>query len=56
MVVEYDSKTLLPLLVATFQFLNPNSNGLTKATLVDGDEDSIFGAVTSNEVTLHGLL
>ncbi len=56
MVVEYDSKTLLPLLVATFQFLNLNSNGLTKVAPIDGDENSIFGAVTSNEVTLHGLL
>jgi hypothetical protein len=35
--------------------LNPNFNGLTEATPIDGDEDSIFGAVTSNEVTLHGL-
>jgi hypothetical protein len=52
MVVEYDSKTLLPLLMATLQFLNPNSDGLTKATQIDGDEDSIFGAVN----TLHELL
>jgi len=56
MVVEYDNKALLPLLVVAFRFLNPNSNGLTKATPVDGDKDSIFGVVTSNEVTLHGLL
>jgi hypothetical protein len=56
MVAKYETKTLLPLMVAVFLFLNPNSNGLTKAAPVDGDMDSIFGAVTSNEVTLHGLL
>lgn len=56
MVVEYDSKTLLPLLVVTFQFLNLNSNGLTKVAPIDGDENSIFGAVISNEVILHGFL
>ncbi len=56
MVTKYDNKTLLPLLVVAFRFLNPNSNGLTKAAPVDGDKDSIFGVVTSNEVTLHGLL
>jgi hypothetical protein len=56
MVAKYNNKTLLPLLVVTFLFLNPNSDGLTKATPVDGDKDSIFGAMTSNEVTLHGLL
>jgi hypothetical protein len=52
MVVEYDNKTLLPLLVVTFQFLNPNFDGLIEATQIDGDEDSIFGAVN----TLHELL
>jgi hypothetical protein len=56
MVVDYDSKTLLLLLVVAFQFFNLNSDGLTKTSLVDGDKDSIFRAVTSNEVTLHGLL
>jgi len=53
-VVEYDNKILLPLLVATFHFLNPTTNGLTKAALVD--DDSIFRAVTSNVATLHKLL
>ncbi len=56
MVVEYDSKTLRPLLVVIYQFLNLNSNGLTKTTPVDGDKDSIFTVVISNEVTLHELL
>jgi hypothetical protein len=56
MMVEYDSKTLLPLLVPIFQFLNLNFDGLIEVTLVDGDEDSIFGVVISNEATLHGLL
>jgi hypothetical protein len=36
--------------------LNLNSNGLIEAPPVDGDEDSIFGTVTSSEVTLYGLL
>jgi hypothetical protein len=36
--------------------LNPNSNDLIEVTPVDGDEDSIFGVMTSNEVILHGLL
>ncbi len=56
MVVEYDSKTLRTLLVVIYQFLNMNSNGLTKTTPVDGDKDSIFTVVISNEVTLHELL
>jgi hypothetical protein len=51
---KYDNKTLLPLLVATFHFLNPIICGLTKVALVD--DDSIFGALTSNVTTLHGLI
>jgi hypothetical protein len=43
MVVEYDTKTLMPLLVATFQFLNPSINGLTKLALVDDNEIPFFG-------------
>jgi len=30
MMVEYDNKILLPLLVVAFQFLNPYTNGLLK--------------------------
>jgi hypothetical protein len=56
MVAKYDRKTLLPLLVATFWFLNLNFNGLIEVTQVDVDEDSIFGVMTSNDITLHGLL
>jgi len=52
-VVEYVSKTLLPLLVAAFHFLNPTSNGVIIATLVD---DSIFGAMTLNATIVHMLL
>jgi hypothetical protein len=52
--VEYDNKTLLPLLVVFFHFLNPTIDGLTKATLVD--DDSISGTMTSNVATLHMLL
>jgi hypothetical protein len=55
MVAAYDNITLLPLLVVVFRLLNPNSDDLIKDALVDFDEDSIFGVVTSNEVTLHGL-
>jgi hypothetical protein len=43
MVVEYDTKTLMPLLMATFQFLNPSTNGFTKLTLVDDNEIPVFG-------------
>jgi len=39
-VVEYDNKILLPLLVATFHFLNPAINGLTKAAPIDDNSIS----------------
>ncbi len=52
-VVEYISKTLLPLLVLVFHFLNPTSNGMIVATSVD---DSIFGAMTLNATIVHMLL
>ncbi len=51
---KYDSKTLLPLLMVAFHFLNPTIDGLTKATPLD--DDSIFGIVTSNVTTLHGVV
>ncbi len=50
-VVEYDSKTLLPLLVVAFHFLKPTIDGLIRATPID--DDSIFGVMTSNATTLH---
>lgn len=53
-VAKYDSKILLPLLVVAFHFLNPTIDGLIKTTLVD--DDSIFGALTSNATTLHGVV
>ncbi len=53
-IVEYDSNTLLPLLVASFHFLNPTTNGLIEVTPID--DDSIFGAMISNAITLHKLL
>jgi hypothetical protein len=40
------------LLVASFQFLNRNFDGLIETTQIDGDGDSIFGATN----TLHELL
>jgi hypothetical protein len=53
MVANYDNKTLLLLLVAVFQILNSNCDGLIKATLIDGDENSIFGVVTSFMKSLY---
>jgi hypothetical protein len=50
-VIEYGSKTLSPLLVATFHFLKPTIDGLIRATPID--DDSIFGVMTSNATTLH---
>ncbi len=35
-------------------FLNPTNDGMIKTTLVD--DDSIFGAMTSNVTTFHGFL
>jgi hypothetical protein len=49
-VVEYNILTLMPLLVATFQFQNLS----IKPLMVD--DASIFGAMISNEITLHELL
>jgi hypothetical protein len=55
MVVEYDTKSLMPLVVACFHFQNP---GFVEpiVALVVADEDSNFSLVTSNEATLQGLL
>ncbi len=53
-VVEYDFMTLMPLLVATFQFQNLNIVGSIKPLVVD--DESIFGAMISNEIPLHELL
>jgi hypothetical protein len=55
MVVEYDNRTLMPLLVAIFQFQNLNTVGLIEPSMVN-NEKSIFGAMNSNEATLQGLL
>jgi len=46
--VEYDNKTLLPLLVASFHFLNPTIDGLIEGTTL---VNSIFRAMTSNVTT-----
>jgi hypothetical protein len=51
---KFYSKTLLPLLVVAFHFLNPTIDGLIKTTLVD--DDFIFGAMISNATTLHGVV
>jgi hypothetical protein len=47
MVVEYDIKSLMLLLVVAFHLQNPSSIDPTNA-LVVVNEDSIFGPVTSN--------
>ncbi len=53
-VVEYDIMTLMPLLMAIFQFQNLDIVGPIKPLVVD--DESIFGAMISNEIPLHGLL
>jgi hypothetical protein len=55
MVVEFDNRTLMPLLMAIFQFQNLSTIGFIEPSMVD-DEKSIFGAMISNEPTLQGLL
>jgi len=55
MVVESNNRTLMPLLVAIFQFQNLSTIGFIEPSMVD-DEKSVFGAMTSNEATLQGLL
>lgn len=55
MVVESNNESLMPLLVVTIKIQNMGVVGLLEAIIIDDDE-SIFGVVASNEVTLHGLL
>jgi hypothetical protein len=55
MVAKYDNKALMPLLLTTFEFQNLGIEAPFEPTIVD-DDDSIFGAMTSNEDTIHGLL
>jgi hypothetical protein len=47
---------MMPLLVVTFKFLNLRINGLIEFTPIHDNAGSIFGVVTSREVTLQGLL
>jgi len=56
MVAKYDTESLMSLLVAIFLFLNLDVNGTIEPATIDDEEESIFGVVTSNEVTLKGLL
>jgi hypothetical protein len=42
MVVEYDNRSLMPLLVVTFKIQNLGVVGLPKAIIIDDDE-LIFG-------------
>jgi hypothetical protein len=56
MVLEYDNKILMPLLVVAFLFLNHGIDGLVELTPIVDNDNSIFGVlVTSNEVILQGL-
>jgi hypothetical protein len=55
MVVEYDNKSVMSLLVAAFKIQNLSVIGLLEVVATDDDE-SIFGAMASNETNLHGLL
>jgi hypothetical protein len=45
----------MPLLLTTFQFQNLGIESPSEPVTID-DDDSIFGAMTSNEDTIHGLL
>lgn len=42
--------------MATFQFLNLNIDGGIALAIVDVENKSIFGKMTSNETTLQGLM
>ncbi len=55
MVAKSNNRTLMPLLVAIFQFQNLSTIAFIEPSMVD-DEKSIFWAMTSNEATLRGLL
>ncbi len=46
MVAKYDKKSLMPLLVVTFQFFNFDIDGGIEPTTVDDEDKSIFGVVT----------
>jgi hypothetical protein len=56
MVLKCDTKSLMPLLMAIFQFLNFDVNGTIELTTIDDEEESIFVAMISNEVTFQRLL
>jgi len=42
--------------VATFQFLNLNIDGGIALAIIDAENKSIFGKMTSNKATLQGLM
>jgi hypothetical protein len=44
MVIKYDNKTLMSLLVIGFQFLNLNIDGLIKPTPIHDNDNSILGS------------
>ncbi len=50
MVAKYGNKTLMPLLIVAFKFLNFNFNGLIKPTPIVHNDESIFGAMISNNL------
>jgi hypothetical protein len=55
MVAKHDSKVLMPLLLVVFLFQNLGIETPFELAIVD-DDDSIFGVMTFNENTIHGLL
>jgi hypothetical protein len=46
----------MPLLVVVFLFLNLNIHDNIEPTMINDEHNSIFGAMTSNEAILQGLL
>jgi hypothetical protein len=42
--------------MVVLRILNLDANGIIEPTIIDDDDESIFGAMTSNEATLQGLL
>jgi hypothetical protein len=54
-VANYDNMALMLLLMLAFQFQNSSTIGFTKLLMID-DEESIFGVLTLNDITLQGLL
>ncbi len=55
MMGKYENKTLMPLLVAIRYFFSLNIHDDIEPIIID-EHNSIFGAMTSNEAILQGLV